>query len=307
MDAESNRGGFGACFLEVSVSYIVKNFEKHQHYKDRRPPWIKLHRTLLDDCAFLRLQPASRALAPLLWLLASEENNGIVKGDVKDIAFRLRLDASEVAEGIKGLLSIDYISCYNDASNTLADCKQEARVETEAEGETEREKETYPPTPKGELFVSDDAPEKKTTRFTPPTPEEVTKFSKSIGHPLDGEAWCNSYEAKGWMIGKSKMKNWKSAVINWKTNGWTTGKQTSSLGGSQPKMTYLPDARTFTCPRCGKKGTLKDTISAQLGGYEDNEHLGQRCCDCYTDPYSGDFNFKIGKGKYPLAQIVELK
>jgi hypothetical protein len=124
---------------------------------------------------------------------------------------------------------------------------------------------------------------------------------------MDGEAWCNSYEAKGWMIGKSKMKKWKAAVHKWKANGWLPGKPTSLSASPQPKKTYLPDTRTFTCPRCGKTGTLNDTISASVGGWDEPEHYGQRCCGCYTDPYSGDFNFKIGKGKYPLAQIVELK
>jgi hypothetical protein len=125
----------------------IKNWGTFQHYKNRRPPWIKLHRTLLDDCDFLRLQPASRALAPLLWLLASEFEGGIIDMNPEDVAFRLRLSNQEVEQGISGLESIGYISCKQDASKTLAPCKQEARLETERE--TEEEVETYPLNPQG--------------------------------------------------------------------------------------------------------------------------------------------------------------
>ena len=61
----------------------------------------------------------------------------------------------------------------------------------------------------------------KTIRFVPPTPEAVEAYSKEIGWPMIGQAWCDSYQQKGWMCGKSKMKDWQAAVRNWKQNGWT--------------------------------------------------------------------------------------
>jgi len=53
-------------------------------------------------------------------------------------------------------------------------------------------------------------------RFQKPTPEQVTEYARSIGVVLDGRAFCDSYEAKGWLIGKSPMKNWEATVRNWK-------------------------------------------------------------------------------------------
>ena len=35
---------------------------------------------------------------------------------------------------------------------------------------------------------------------------------------VDAEAWMNHYQAKGWMIGKNKMKDWKAAVRTWEKN-----------------------------------------------------------------------------------------
>ena len=62
-------------------SLKVKNWETFQHYKHRNPPWIKLHRAILDDYAFCSLPDAAKAHLMLLWLYASQ-NNGLVPPDV---------------------------------------------------------------------------------------------------------------------------------------------------------------------------------------------------------------------------------
>lgn len=54
----------------------------------------------------------------------------------------------------------------------------------------------------------------------PPTPEQVTAYSAAIGYPMDGQAWCDAYAAKGWKVGDARMKDWQAAVRNWKTNGY---------------------------------------------------------------------------------------
>ena len=54
----------------------VKDWARYQHYKHRRPPWIRLHRDLLDKLSWHQLPLASKALAPMLWLLASETQEG---------------------------------------------------------------------------------------------------------------------------------------------------------------------------------------------------------------------------------------
>ena len=59
----------------------VKNWSHFQHYAKRNPPWIKLHRALLDDYAFCSLPDVAKGHLMLLWLLASQ-NNGMVPADV---------------------------------------------------------------------------------------------------------------------------------------------------------------------------------------------------------------------------------
>ena len=55
--------------------YSVKNFERYQHYKDRNPPWIKLHRSLLHDYNFVILPDSSKAHLILIWIVASQTEN----------------------------------------------------------------------------------------------------------------------------------------------------------------------------------------------------------------------------------------
>lgn len=60
----------------------------------------------------------------------------------------------------------------------------------------------------------------KSKTFTPPSVEEVKSYLNSVGSKVDAEAFVAFYDSKDWMIGKNKMKNWKSAVVTWeKRNG----------------------------------------------------------------------------------------
>lgn len=52
--------------------------------------------------------------------------------------------------------------------------------------------------------------------FVPPSVEEVHEYMKSINFDGDPEKWHSFYSAKGWMIGKNKMKDWKAAVRTWR-------------------------------------------------------------------------------------------
>lgn len=120
------------------MKLAVKNWAEFQHYKDRSPPWIKLYKTWLDDRAFQRLPDASRALAPCIWLLASEKKDGVFDGSVEEVAFRVHQTEKWVAVAIKPLISAGFLIVAQDASATLADRKQSACLETETETETEK-------------------------------------------------------------------------------------------------------------------------------------------------------------------------
>jgi hypothetical protein len=123
-----------------------KNWEKFQHYKDRCPPWIKLHRDLLNNRDFMCLPFASKSLAPLLWLLASEQADGIFDATIEEVVFRLRITPKEAKDGLKPLIQNGFFEVIeSDASMMLASCYQVAIPETEAETETEQRKTSSSP------------------------------------------------------------------------------------------------------------------------------------------------------------------
>ena len=59
---------------------MIKNWDTFQHYSKRNPPWIKLHRAILDDYAFCALPDHAKAHLMMLWLYGSQ-NDGRVPND----------------------------------------------------------------------------------------------------------------------------------------------------------------------------------------------------------------------------------
>ncbi len=122
----------------------IKGWGDFQHYKERNPPWIKLHKKLLDNYQFHCLHVASKALAPLLWLLASESNTGSIDKEPEEICFRLRMTKEEFFFALNPLITSGFVIVEQDASEVLADCKRDAMPETEREKELEKETEKKP-------------------------------------------------------------------------------------------------------------------------------------------------------------------
>ena len=81
-------------WIKMSDVIKVKNWAKHQHFKDRKPPWIKLYRDILDDLDWHHLNGDDAKTLVMLWLIASE-NSGALP-DSATLAFRLRKSVSEI-------------------------------------------------------------------------------------------------------------------------------------------------------------------------------------------------------------------
>ena len=68
----------------------------------------------------------------------------------------------------------------------------------------------------------------KAKKFTPPTPAEVGAYCIERNNSVDPERFVDYYESKGWMIGKNKMKDWKSAVRTWEKSGYNNNQSNNS-------------------------------------------------------------------------------
>lgn len=52
----------------------------------------------------------------------------------------------------------------------------------------------------------------------PPDIKDVLSYCQERKNMVDAETWYNHYTAKGWLIGKTKMVDWKAAVRTWEKN-----------------------------------------------------------------------------------------
>lgn len=52
-------------------------------------------------------------------------------------------------------------------------------------------------------------------RFIKPTIEEIKNYCEERENEIDPERFFDFYESKGWLVGKTPMKDWKAAVRNW--------------------------------------------------------------------------------------------
>ena len=69
----------------------------------------------------------------------------------------------------------------------------------------------------GQLNLKEKKPKatKRAKPFKPPSVLEVESYIKKQNYPIDPQMFVDFYEAKGWMIGKNKMKSWEAAVRTW--------------------------------------------------------------------------------------------
>lgn len=75
-------------------------------------------------------------------------------------------------------------------------------------------------------------PKNSSTRFVPPTEDEVAAYCKERGNDINARHFIDYYEARGWMLNnKTKMKSWKAAVRTWENR--QGGNTNSNLGAGE--------------------------------------------------------------------------
>ena len=129
----------------------IKGWSKFQHFKDRRPPWIKLYRDILEDPDWHDLDGDTAKILVALWLIGSEDEDQ--EGNLPDtrrLAFRLRVTEAKVNQALNKLShwlerdDIDLISIghQHDAPETETETEKRQIKETEKRQIKETEKKT---------------------------------------------------------------------------------------------------------------------------------------------------------------------
>jgi hypothetical protein len=156
----------------------IKKWSNYQHYKTRNPPWIRLHKSIIDDPDWHDLDGQSAKALVMLWLLASEDKS--MEGRlpcVRKVAFRLRMTENQINQAISKLSHW----LEHDASEVLADCLHDAPkslsyTETEtdnSETDTKRSYGTFE-----NVFLSDSEFEKLGQRFNSNLDDKINTLSE---------------------------------------------------------------------------------------------------------------------------------
>ena len=88
----------------------------------------------------------------------------------------------------------------------------------------------------GEENTADKPP--RATRFTPPTVEAVAAYCSERNNGISPQAFVDYYAARGWKLGKEKMKDWKAAVRTWENRRKADAKQPVSQDYGDPTDFY---------------------------------------------------------------------
>ena len=81
--------------------------------------------------------------------------------------------------------------------------------------------------------------------FEPPTVEDVAAYCKERMNDVDAERFVDFYEAKGWMLGKNKMKDWKAAVRTWERTNKNQNGRSGTNGQSERNHGTAPKIGTY--------------------------------------------------------------
>ena len=130
-----------------------------------------------------------------------------------------------------GAIYMTDIQNFIGKSSSEADRVREYRLQIESEKSNNKllsnnvQQKLYKCTPEIEIEIENRDRERdrknsagakrRAPHFSPPSLQEVQEYCKERGNNIDAESFIDFYESKGWMVGSSKMKNWKAAVRTW--------------------------------------------------------------------------------------------
>ena len=182
--------------------------------------WIRMQRGIVDHWVF------SEADALKLWvyLLMSanyEDKSRMFNGRLTQVkrgqliygrhavSQRLGISEAKLRRYMKQFIKDEMISQqitnkYSVITITCYEKYQDGSQQTANKQPTKRQQTT---TPK-QVTINN-------KQYIPPSVGEVEAYCESRGNGIKAEAFVDYYEARGWMIGKNKMKSWQSAVRTW--------------------------------------------------------------------------------------------
>lgn len=217
--------------------------------------WIKIHRSIQDHWLYTEKRVFSRfeAWNDILLTVNYSDAQTLIKGKLYNVkrgesilsldswAKRWGWEKSSVRRFLKLLENESMVVLVSDNVTTrLTVCKYESYQDERNADETrkkfKRNSNEIQTTP---IKEEEEEQEEKRKVFIKPTIQEVQEYMQEIKYNGDAEYFINYYQSKGWVVGKSKMKDWKSAVQTWKRNDKTFSNKSEELTPNRPKLATL--------------------------------------------------------------------
>ena len=179
-------------------------------------------KSVINSGRFLRMPPTSRLLYYDLGMAADDD--GIVEAYTVMRADGCTEDDLRVliAKGFIRLLNEDLVTQIMDwkTNNLIKSDRYKASIYASliSDGtQVEHNWNTSGTQMEPQVSIGKDRIGKDTKYVAqhPPTIDEVKAYCSERNNGVNAEMWYAHYEANGWKVGRTPMKNWKAAVRTW--------------------------------------------------------------------------------------------
>ena len=204
--------------------------------------WVSIHRKIIDSPVF----QDSQAVHLWLYILLSANhkegkvmrgNNVIVIPRGSFLTGRKSLSkATNISESkIQRLLKLFEIEGQieqqtNSQYRVITICNYDKHQDSEHQLNSKRTATEQQLNTNNKVNNDNKVNKKKRAVFAKPSKSEVSEYILSKGYSVNAESFINYYVSNGWMVGKTKMKDWKAAIRSWQTRETKT----------QPNQTTSP-------------------------------------------------------------------
>lgn len=170
----------------------------------------------------------------------------------------------EKSQTIANVANIANATFASQKSQTIANI---ADNDNENDNENGNEKEDILPTGNTKVITDNiSSKEKKqkkekSEKFVPPTVEQVQAYISEKGYNVDAQYFVDYYQSKGWVVGKSPMKDWKAAVRLWNSKNLKNGlnpDNNTSLASNHRAPAHANSRRQTSSTRRDSAGKLVD-------------------------------------------------
>lgn len=220
--------------MNVADLYRIRDwssrYETNETRKLKSLSWVRLNNKM-DGLAFRLLSKRQDATDIFCaWILMLElASKATPRGDLSHNDIPLSPGEMGEITGFPGeIFSKALIFLCDPKIGWIDEIKPSPGTPGENPGAPGKSPET-PPLKEGKEEKEGKGEEQKPCRFAPPSILEVSVYCKERKNQVNPNKWHDYYTARGWMVGKSKMKDWKAAVRTWENNDFA-----AAPGGHRP-------------------------------------------------------------------------